>query len=70
MKNEPSSLSLVTAEIARVDGNITNFNLVKREKDLFVIRFYIDVSSVSHFEQIINALRIQPVVKNIYKIKT
>ena len=70
MKNEPSSLSLVTAEIARVDGNITNFNLVKREKDLFVIRFYIDVSSVSHFEQIINALRIQPVVKNVYKIKT
>lgn len=70
MKNEPSSLSLVTAEIARVDGNITNFNLVKREKDLFVIRFYIEVSSVSHFEQIINALRIQSVVKNIYKIKT
>jgi guanosine-3',5'-bis(diphosphate) 3'-pyrophosphohydrolase len=70
MKNEPSSLSLVTAEIARVQGNITNFNLVKREKDLFVIRFYIDVSSVSHFEQIINALRIQSVVKNVYKIKT
>lgn len=70
MKNEPSSLSVVTTEIARVQGNITNFNLVKREKDLFVIRFYINVSSIAHFEQIINALRIQSVVKNVYKIKT
>ena len=67
--NEPSSLGSVSSEIARANGNITNFKILHRYTDFFDIRFHIEVMSSSHLEQIINALKMVKAVQQVRKVK-
>ncbi|HJK87065.1 MAG TPA: bifunctional (p)ppGpp synthetase/guanosine-3',5'-bis(diphosphate) 3'-pyrophosphohydrolase [Candidatus Megaira endosymbiont of Nemacystus decipiens] len=67
--NEPSGLSSVSSEIARAKGNITNFKIMNRSPDFFEIRFYVEVTTSSHLEQIINALKMKKLVQQVKKVK-
>ncbi len=67
--NEPSSLAVVSTEIARNGGNITNFKILTRSTDFFEMYFDIEVSSSSHIDEIINGLRTKKVVQHVERFK-
>lgn len=69
MLNEPSSLSTVTNDMAKLQANITNFNIADRTEHYFTIKFYIHVTSEEHLDQIINMIKMKKVVKSIRKLK-
>ena len=62
-------MSAVSSEIARANGNITNFKILHRDTDFFDIRFYIEVTSSSHLEQVINTLKMIKTVQQVKKVK-
>ncbi len=67
--NESASLSVISTEIARDGGNITNFKITSRNPDYFEMNFDIEVNSVEHLEKIINSLRTKRVVQNVQRAK-
>jgi GTP pyrophosphokinase len=62
-------LSVISTEIARDGGNITNFKITSRNPDYFEMNFDIEVNSVEHLEKIINSLRTKRVVQNVQRAK-
>jgi len=67
--NEVAGLSVVTTEIAREGGNITNFKITSRKPDYFEMIFDIEVASSEHIEKVINSLRTKKVVQHIERAK-
>lgn len=67
--NEPSTLATVSTEIARCEGNITNFKILNRNTDFFEMYFDIEVDSLDHLENIINTLRTKKVVQHVERFK-
>ncbi|MGC0372309.1 MAG: hypothetical protein DGJ47_001021 [Rickettsiaceae bacterium] len=67
--NQPSSLSVVSSDIAKEKGNITNFKVKGRNVDFFDIAFDIEVKSAAHLEQIINTLKMKKVVQQVQKVR-
>ena len=67
--NEPSALAVVSADIARDKGNITNFKILSRTTDFFEMYFDVEVSSVNHIDKIINSLRTKKVVQHVERFK-
>ncbi len=67
--NEPSSLAVVSTEIARDEGNIINFNILNRKTDYFDMTFDIEVKSTAHTEKIINSLNTKKVVQSVNRAR-
>ena len=69
LANTPGSLSALTTVIARNRGNISNLKITNRNPDFFEMRVDIDVDSATHVNNIIAALRIDPAISSVERVR-
>ncbi len=69
LKNQPGSLGKVTTVIAKNNGNISNINFSVRKLDFFEIIIDIEVRDANHLQNIIAALRMEPEISSLERIK-
>ena len=69
IKNQPGSLGKVTTVIAKNNGNISNINFSVRKSDFFEIIIDIEVRDANHLQNIIAALRMEPDISSLERIK-
>ncbi len=69
LKNKPGSLGKVTTVIAKNNGNISNINFSVRKLDFFEIIIDIEVRDANHLQNIIAALRMEPEISSLERIK-
>tara|TARA_Y100000768_G_C23601254_1_gene506146 strand:- start:229 stop:612 length:384 start_codon:yes stop_codon:yes gene_type:complete len=69
LKNKPGSLGKVTTVIAKNNGNISNINFSVRKIDFFEIIIDIEVRDAKHLENIIAALRMEPEISSLERLK-
>jgi len=69
LKNKPGSLGKVTTVIAKNNGNISNINFSVRKIDFFEILIDIEVRDAKHLANIIAALRMEPAVSSLDRLK-
>tara|TARA_B100000575_G_scaffold287924_1_gene287055 strand:+ start:1884 stop:4007 length:2124 start_codon:yes stop_codon:yes gene_type:complete len=67
--NKPGSLGKVTTLIAKNNGNISNINFSVRNVDFFEIIIDIEVRDANHLQNIIAALRMEPEVSSLERLK-
>ena len=69
LNNKPGSLGKVTTVIAKNNGNISNINFSVRKTDFFEIIIDIEVRDAKHLQNIIAALRMEPDVSSLERLK-
>ncbi len=69
LNNKPGSLGKVTTVIAKNNGNISNINFSVRKVDFFEIIIDIEVRDANHLKNIIAALRLEPEVSSLDRLK-
>ncbi len=69
LKNQPGSLGKVTTVIAKNNGNISNINFSLRKIDFFEIIIDIEVRDANHLQNIIAALRMEPEISSLERLK-
>ena len=69
LNNKPGSLGKVTTVIAKNNGNISNINFSVRKIDFFEILIDIEVRDAKHLANIIAALRMEPAVSSLDRLK-
>ncbi len=69
IKNEPGSLGKVTTVIAKNNGNISNINFSVRKIDFFEVVIDIEVRDSNHLKNIIAALRLEPEISSLERLK-
>ena len=69
LNNKPGSLGKVTTVIAKNNGNISNINFSVRKTDFFEIIIDIEVRDANHLQNIIAALRMEPEVSSLERLK-
>ena len=69
LNNKPGSLGKITTVIAKNNGNISNINFSVRKIDFFEILIDIEVRDAKHLENIIAALRMEPAVSSLDRLK-
>ena len=69
LKNQPGSLGKVTTVIAKNNGNISNINFSVRKLDFFEIIIDIEVRDTNHLQNIIAALRMEPEISSLERLK-
>jgi len=69
LNNKPGSLGKVTTVIAKNNGNISNINFSVRKVDFFEIIIDIEVRDTNHLQNIIAALRLEPEVSSLERLK-
>ncbi len=69
LNNKPGSLGKVTTLIAKNNGNISNINFSVRKTDFFEIIIDIEVRDAKHLQNIIAALRMEPDVSSLERLK-
>lgn len=69
LANTPGSLSTLATVIAKNNGNISNLKIVDRNPDFFEMRVDVEVRDLSHLTHIITALRIDPAISSVDRIK-
>ncbi len=69
LNNKPGSLGKVTTVIAKNNGNISNINFSVRKVDFFEIIIDIEVRDAYHLQNIIAALRMEPEVSSLERLK-
>ena len=65
--NKPGSLSIISAEIAKQEANITNFKITNRSEEFFDIAIDIDVKGLTHLSNILALLRTKPCVQSVHR---
>ncbi len=69
LANTPGSLSALTGVIARNDGNISNLKFTDRNPDFFELQVDIEVRDTKHLNNIIAALRLDPAIASVDRMK-
>ena len=69
LNNKPGSLGKVTTVIAKNNGNISNINFSLRKLDFFEIIIDIEVRDANHLQNIIAALRMEPEISSLERLK-
>ncbi len=69
LANLPGSLSTLATVIARNNGNISNLQILDRNPDFFDMRVDVEVRDLSHLTHIITALRIDPAISSVERIR-
>ncbi len=69
LKNKPGSLGKATTVIAKNNGNISNINFSVRKTDFFEIIIDIEVRDANHLKNIIAALRLEPEISSLERLK-
>jgi GTP pyrophosphokinase len=67
--NEPGSLAVLTGEIAKDKGNISNLRITNRTKDFFEVVVDIEVAGINHLNSIIAALRAREPIHSVERYK-
>jgi GTP pyrophosphokinase len=67
--NQSGSLGELCTRIAEYDGNITNLRFSERKSDLFEVEVDIEVEDVKHMTHIVAALRANPLIKSVRRVK-
>jgi GTP diphosphokinase / guanosine-3',5'-bis(diphosphate) 3'-diphosphatase len=70
VENQPGKLADVSATIAQNRGNITNLRFTNRAEDFIEMHIDIQVADVSHLSNIIAALRAQPSVSSVNRVRS
>jgi len=69
VSNEPGSLSNLSSVIARNMGNISNLKITNRSQDFFDMQLDIEVSDLKHLTDIIAALRANPCISSVERVR-
>ena len=69
LTNEPGALHIVTGIIASNFGNIHNISVSNRAHDFFDFRVDVEVEDVKHLTEIIAALRTEPMVHGVGRLR-
>ena len=69
LANAPGSLSTLSTVIARNHGNISNLLITDRNPDFFEMRVDIEVKDLKHLTNIIAALRIDPAIVSVERVR-
>lgn len=69
MLNEPGSLAVLSNEIAKHLGNITNLQITNRNVEYFEILLDVRVYTIGHIDDIIQALEQYSVILHVDKLK-
>jgi len=67
--NEPGSLAVLTAEIAKDKSNITNFKIINRSSDLFEVLLDVEVKNTGHLTAILSSLKIKREIQSVERFK-
>jgi len=67
--HEPGALSRLTAVIAQNAGNISNLRITDRSSEFFEMKVDIEVRDVHHLSDIITALRAEPQISSVERVR-
>ncbi|MSP21287.1 MAG: bifunctional (p)ppGpp synthetase/guanosine-3',5'-bis(diphosphate) 3'-pyrophosphohydrolase [Alphaproteobacteria bacterium] len=69
LSNAPGSLATLATVIARNQGNISNLMITDRNPDFFDMRVDVEVADLKHLTNIIAALRIDPAIASVERLR-
>ncbi len=69
LANQPGALSTLSTVIARNNGNISNLMITDRNPDFFEMRVDVEVRDLQHLTNIIAALRIDPAISSVERLR-
>lgn len=69
MQHEAGSLGVLCTRIADFDGNITNIKIQERKSDVHEVIVDIEVDNLEHLTHIIAALRANPRVRSVRRVR-
>lgn len=69
MQHESGSLGVLCTRIADFDGNITNIKIQERKSDVHEVIVDIEVDNLEHLTHIIAALRANPRVRSVRRVR-
>ncbi len=69
LMNEPGSLAMLSSEVAKDHGNITNMRIVSRNQDFFEFLFDVEVTSLDHLNNILSSLHRKEGIHSIERYK-
>jgi GTP pyrophosphokinase len=69
LANVPGSLATLCSVIARNQGNISNLAISDRNPDFFEMRVDVEVRDLKHLTNIIAALRIDPAIASVERLR-
>ena len=69
LANVPGSLATLCSVIARNSGNISNLMITDRNPDFFEMRVDVEVRDLKHLTNIIAALRIDPAIASVERLR-
>ena len=69
LTNEPGSLNAMTSVIAKNLGNISNLKITNRSRDIFEFLVDVEVRDVKHLSNIVAALRADPLMHTVTRVR-
>ena len=69
LRNAPGSLATLATVIARNQGNINNLKFTDRNPDFFEMHVDIEVADLKHLTNILAALRIDPAIASVERLR-
>ena len=69
LTNEPGSLNAMTSVIAKNLGNISNLKITNRSQDIFEFLVDVEVRDVKHLSNIVAALRADPLMHTVRRVR-
>ncbi|MBM3507913.1 MAG: bifunctional (p)ppGpp synthetase/guanosine-3',5'-bis(diphosphate) 3'-pyrophosphohydrolase [Alphaproteobacteria bacterium] len=69
LANVPGSLATLCSVIARNNGNISNLTITDRNPEFFEMRVDVEVRDLKHLTNIIAALRIDPAIASVERLR-
>lgn len=70
LENEPGGLAVLSAELAKEQCNITNFNIVNKNPELFEVIVDIEVKSNDHLKNVIASLKLNKAIIDIDRFRS
>jgi GTP diphosphokinase / guanosine-3',5'-bis(diphosphate) 3'-diphosphatase len=68
--NEPGGLAVLSSELAKENCNITNFNIINRNPEIFEVLIDIEVKDKSHLNNVILSLKQKKEILDIERYKS
>lgn len=70
LENEPGGLAVLSSELAKQSCNITNFNIVNKNSEIFEVVIDIEVNSKDHLKTIISALKMKKEIIDVDRYRS
>ena len=69
LSNEPGVLGMICTVVGRDDGNISNLKITNRSPEFFELHLDIEVKNAGQLTDIVAALRVDPVVNSVERLR-